>query len=110
MEAQSRTLEEIKKEILRRSGRENPFERAKKEDVEEALGRLSSLEPDHWGAEWGKIGARYEALATEHEQKGQSKEAGILPDGGHMGRVPGQRNDEVLQVVTRWIQRRFTES
>jgi len=73
-----RTLDEIKTEILRRAARVNPFEGVKKEDVEEVVGRLNSLEPDHWGTEWGKIGARYEARAVEQEKKGQSKEAGDL--------------------------------
>jgi esterase FrsA len=73
-----RTLEEVKKEILRRAGKVNPFERTKIQDVEEVLGRLNNLNPDAWGVEWGKIGARYEALAAEHEQKGQSKEAGDI--------------------------------
>jgi len=76
--ARELTLEEVKREILSRAGKTNPFERTKNEDVEEVLGRLSSLEPDCWGTEWGKIGARYEALAAEQEQRGQSKEAGDL--------------------------------
>jgi esterase FrsA len=76
MAAQERTLEEVKREILRRAGKVNPFERTKKEDVEEVLGRLHSMEPDPWGIEWAKIGARYEARAAEQEKKGQSKEAG----------------------------------
>jgi esterase FrsA len=76
MPAQERTLEEVKREILRRVGRTNPFERTKKEDAEEVLGRLKCLESDAWGVEWGKIGARYEAVATEQEKKGRSKEAG----------------------------------
>ncbi len=71
-----RTLEEIKTEILRRAGRVNPFERTKKEDVEEVIARLTSLEPDTWGREWGKVGAKYEMLAAEQEKKGLSKEAG----------------------------------
>jgi esterase FrsA len=76
MTAQERTQDEVKREIMRRVGRTNPFERTKKEDVEEVLGRLNTLESDPWGLEWGKIGARYEALADEQEKKGQSKEAG----------------------------------
>ena len=76
MAAQERTLEEIKREILKRVGRTNPFERTKKGDVEEVLGRLAGLEPDLWGLEWGKIAARYEALAADQEQKGRNKEAG----------------------------------
>lgn len=76
MESKSLTLEEIKTEILRRSGRVNPFERTRREDVEEVVGRLHSLDPDHWGTEWGRVGARYEALAEDQEKRGQKEEAG----------------------------------
>jgi hypothetical protein len=44
--------------------------------------------------------------AIEH---GDPKEARIFADGGHMGRVPGQRNDEALAVATQWLKRRLTE-
>ncbi|MBI1992884.1 MAG: alpha/beta fold hydrolase [Deltaproteobacteria bacterium] len=76
MEARGRTLEETRTEILRRAGRVNPFERVRREDVEEVLGRLSSLDPDPWGVEWGKIGARYESLGDEQEKRGERDEAG----------------------------------
>lgn len=76
MPSQSRTLEEIKTEILRRAGKVNPFEKVKKEDVEEAGRRLRSLDADHWGAEWGKLGSRYEAWGDEEEKRGQSDGAG----------------------------------
>ena len=56
--ARELTFEEVKREILRRVGKTNPFERTKKEDVEEVVERLKNLEPDHWGVEWGRIGAR----------------------------------------------------
>ena len=59
MEAKSRSFEEVKADILRRAGRVNPFERTKREDVEEVLAHLSNLDPDPWGVEWGKVGARY---------------------------------------------------
>jgi len=71
-----KTLEEIKADILRRAGRINPFERVKREDVEQAVSRLSSLEPDLWGKEWGKIGSKYERLAEEQANQGRKKEAG----------------------------------
>ncbi|MBI2990732.1 MAG: hypothetical protein HYY47_01130, partial [Deltaproteobacteria bacterium] len=76
MEARGRTLEETRTEILRRAGRVNPFERVRREDVGEVLGRLSSLDPDPWGVEWGKIGARYESLGDEQEKRGERDEAG----------------------------------
>jgi hypothetical protein len=46
-------------------------------------------------------------LAMEH---GDPKEARIFAEGGHMGRVAGQRNDEALAVATRWIERKLKES
>ena len=52
-----KTLNEIKADILHRAGRINPFERVRREDVEQVVSRLSSLEPDLWGKEWGKIGS-----------------------------------------------------
>jgi fermentation-respiration switch protein FrsA (DUF1100 family) len=45
-------------------------------------------------------------LAMEY---GSPKEARIFADGGHMGRVPGQKNDEALAVATQWLKRRLTE-
>jgi esterase/lipase len=75
MESKSRGLEEVKTDILRRAGRINPFERARREDVQEVLGGITSLDPDLWGKEWGKLGARYEALGDEQETQGV-REAG----------------------------------
>ena len=71
-----KTLEAIKADILRRAGRINPFERVKKEDVEQVVQNLTSLDPDLWGREWAKFGAKYEALAEEQERSGKKKEAG----------------------------------
>jgi esterase FrsA len=71
-----KTLEEIKADILHRAGRINPFERVKKEDVEQVIKNLTSLDPDLWGREWGKFGAKYEAVADEQEKLGKKKEAG----------------------------------
>jgi len=71
-----KTLDEIKVDILHRAGRLNPFERVKREDVEEVVKNLSSLDADLWGREWGKCGAKYEALAGEQEKQGKKKEAG----------------------------------
>ena len=80
MEAKSRSLEDIKNDIARRAGRINPFERVDRQEVEGLLGRLTSLDPDLWGSEWGKLGARHEANAEELAKLGK-KEAGegLLP-------------------------------
>ena len=71
-----KTLEEIKADILHRAGRINPFEQVKREDVEQLVSHLSSLDPDLWGKEWEKLGLKYESLAEEQEKQGRSKEAG----------------------------------
>jgi pimeloyl-ACP methyl ester carboxylesterase len=62
-------------DIARRAGRINPFERVDRQEVEGLLERLTSLDADLWGREWGKLGARHEASAAEHEKLGK-KEAG----------------------------------
>jgi pimeloyl-ACP methyl ester carboxylesterase len=71
-----KSLHEIKADILSRAGRVNPFERVGREDVEQVVRRLDSLDPDLWGREWAKVGANYEALAEEQEKAGKRKEAG----------------------------------
>ena len=71
-----KTLDEVKADILHRAGRLNPFERVRREDVEQVMSRLSSLEPDLWGREWGKIGSQYESLAEEQQRQDKSNEAG----------------------------------
>jgi len=71
-----KSLDEIKADILNRAGRVNPFERVKREDVEQVLQRLDSLDPDLWGREWEKFGAKYEALGEEQEKEGKKEEAG----------------------------------
>ena len=71
-----KTLEEIKTDILHRAGRINPFERVRKIDVEQIINNITSLDPDLWGREWGKFGAKYEALGDEQKKQGKTKEAG----------------------------------
>jgi hypothetical protein len=71
-----KTLAEIKADILHRAGRINPFERVKKADVEQVVKNITSLDPDLWGKEWGKVGLKYEASAEEQEKLGKKKEAG----------------------------------
>ncbi len=76
MEPKSRSLEEIKTEILRRAGKINPFEGVQRQEVEGLVGRLSSLDPDLWGSEWGKLGRKYELLGDEQERRGGRERAG----------------------------------
>ena len=39
-------------------------------------------------------------LLAEH---GSPKDIRIIPGAGHMGRKPGESNDEVQQIITRWL-------
>ncbi len=71
-----KSLEEIKADIAHRAGRINPFERVKKEDVNQVLKNLTSLDSELWGREWGKFGAKYEALGDERVKQGKANEAG----------------------------------
>jgi pimeloyl-ACP methyl ester carboxylesterase len=71
-----KTLEEIKADIAHRAGRINPFERVKKEDVDQVLKNLTSLDSELWGSQWGKFGAKYEAVGDDREKQGKKNEAG----------------------------------
>ncbi len=71
-----KTLEEIKADIAQRAGRINPFERVRKDDVEQVLENLTRLDADLWGREWGRVGARYEARADELAKQGNPRRAG----------------------------------
>jgi pimeloyl-ACP methyl ester carboxylesterase len=71
-----KTLEEIKADIAHRAGRINPFERVKKEDVDQVLKNLTSLDSELWGRQWGKFGAKYEAVGDDREKQGKKNEAG----------------------------------
>jgi dipeptidyl aminopeptidase/acylaminoacyl peptidase len=44
-------------------------------------------------------------LLLEH---GSPKDVRIVPGAGHMGRKPGQKNDEVQHIVTGWLRRRLS--
>src|SRR5215470_10579419 len=61
--AQERSLDEVKKEVMRRAGRINPFEEIRREDAQQVIDALQSLDRDHWAALWCKVGLDYEAKA-----------------------------------------------
>jgi hypothetical protein len=96
-----KTLEEIKADILHRAGQINPFERVKREDVEQLVSHLSTLDPDLWGKEWGTIGLKYESLAEEQEKQGRSKEAGetyyLAYEYFRIGRYPVPSSSEKMK-------------
>ena len=55
-----RTLDYVKKEVLRRAGQHSPFESVRREDVEGIVAGLASLDKDHWAERWSKVGLSYE--------------------------------------------------
>ena len=63
--AQERTLDEVKKEVMRRAARINPFEGIRREDAEEIMKSLVSLDRDHWAQQWCKVGLGYEAQGDQ---------------------------------------------
>lgn len=95
-----KSLDEIKADILHRAGRINPFERVKKEDVEDVVKNLTSLDGDLWGREWAKVGVKYEAIAAEQEKQGKSKDAGetyyLAYDYYRIGRYPVPSSPEKM--------------
>src|SRR4030095_14693964 len=96
-----KSLDEIKADILHRAGRINPFERVKKEDVEQVVRNLTSLDADLWGREWGKVGVKYEALAAEQEKLGKKKDAGetyyLAYEYYRIGRYPVASSPETMK-------------
>src|SRR6476659_822490 len=58
--AQERSLDEIKAEVIRR------------EDAEQVVNALTSLDRDHWAAAWCKVGLAYEGKADARAKAGAS--------------------------------------
>ena len=99
-----KSLDEIKADILHRAGRINPFERVRREDVEQLVKQLGSLDADVWGKEWGKLGAQYEAQASEQEARGERKAAGenyyLAYEYYRIGRYPVPSSPEKMNCYT----------
>ena len=73
-----RTLEQIKDDIRSRVGHRAPFNHADKQEAEEALAKLSTLEGESWAAVWNELGALWEEKGRREEADGnrdQAKEA-----------------------------------
>ena len=68
--SRERTLDEVKAEFMRRAGRLNPFEEIRREDAEQVMNALNSLDKDHWGEEWSKLGLSYEKKGDERAAAG----------------------------------------
>ncbi len=68
--ARERSLDEVKAEIMRRAGRINPFEGIRRDEAEQIVNSLTSLDRDHWAQTWCKVGLQYEAKGDEHARQG----------------------------------------
>jgi esterase FrsA len=65
-----RSLDEVKAELMRRAGRLNPFEEINPKDAERVMAALKSLDKDHWGEEWSRLGLEYEKKGDERAAAG----------------------------------------
>ena len=65
-----RTLDEVKKEVLRRAGHHSPFEGVLRDDVEKIVAGLTSLDRDHWAGQWTKVGLDYETRGDALAKQG----------------------------------------
>ena len=70
--AQVRSLDDVKKEVLRRAGKINPFNHIRPADAQRIVASLTSLDRDHWAQTWCKVGLDYEAQGDALREKGAS--------------------------------------
>jgi len=70
-----RTLAQVKAEILRRAGKNNPLEHIRPEDARAVAAALNSLDRDHWAEVWCDIGLRYEVQGDALLQQGGDVQA-----------------------------------
>src|SRR5713226_7497088 len=65
-----KTLDEVKAALIARAGRGNPVRHMTKGEVEAVVGRMQSIEPDHWAKVWSDPGEPWFKKATEAEKAG----------------------------------------
>lgn len=70
-----KSLDEIKAMARERTGKRNVFRRARIEDVEPVLERITRKDPDLWAAEWSRAAEPYEDAGNGHERAGRAEEA-----------------------------------
>lgn len=73
--ATARSVDEIKDDIRGRVGHRAPFLHADKQESEEALAKLKSIEPEAWADAWNDLGARWEKRARDAEAASRAEEA-----------------------------------
>lgn len=74
-----RPLDEVKKEVMRRAGKINPFDHIKPDDARAILDQIKTLDRDEWAAAWCAKGREYEARGDERDrQKAPSRELAEL--------------------------------
>src|SRR5262245_66449119 len=65
-----RSLDEVKAEVLRRAGRLSPFEGIRRDEAEQIMQSLTSLDRDQWANAWCKVGLAHEARGDERATQG----------------------------------------
>jgi esterase FrsA len=90
---QERSLDEVKKEVMRRAGHINPFEGIRREDAKQILDQLANLDRDQWAHAWSEVGLSYEATGDERAKAGASGSAlaelyTLAFEYCHIGRYP----------------------
>src|SRR5262245_25413729 len=55
---------------MRRAGHINPFEGIRREDAEQIVNALTSLDRDQWAQAWCKVGLAYEAKGDARAKQG----------------------------------------
>lgn len=70
-----KNLQEIKEMVRERTGKQNVFRRARIEDVEPVLAKLTSKDPELWAAEWSRAAKPYEDEGSSCEACGERDKA-----------------------------------
>jgi esterase FrsA len=68
--ARERSLDEVKAEVLRRAGRINPLEGVRRDEAEQIVQSLTSLDRDEWAQAWCKVGLAHEARGDACAKQG----------------------------------------
>ncbi len=65
-----RPLEEVKTEVLSRTGKRGAFAEVRRDEVEAILQSIHSLDRDEWAREWCKTGLKHEAEGDARAKQG----------------------------------------